>query len=64
MMKQAKLWTNKYFVALSATIACVLWGSAFPVFENYVRRVGAYRYYGKSSRVGRFLLAALLCLHY
>ncbi len=32
-MKQNTLWTNKYFVGLMAVIACILWGSAFPVLK-------------------------------
>ena len=63
MMKQAKLWTNKYFVALSATIACVLWGSAFPVLKITYAELGLTGD-DTASRVvlagGRFLLAALL----
>lgn len=30
---QDNIWTNKYFVALMAIIACILWGSAFPVLK-------------------------------
>jgi drug/metabolite transporter (DMT)-like permease len=29
----SKLWTNKYFAALMAVLACILWGSAFPVLK-------------------------------
>lgn len=32
-MTQNNIWTNKYFVALMAVIACILWGSAFPVLK-------------------------------
>ena len=32
-MTQGSIWTNKYFVALMAVIACILWGSAFPVLK-------------------------------
>lgn len=31
--KNRSIWTNKYFVALMAIIACILWGSAFPVLK-------------------------------
>ena len=27
------IWTNKYTAAVLAIIACVLWGSAFPVLK-------------------------------
>jgi len=30
---ESKLWTNKYFAALMAVLACILWGSAFPVLK-------------------------------
>lgn len=30
---QNSIWTNKYFVTLMAVIACILWGSAFPVLK-------------------------------
>lgn len=33
MVEQQTIWTNKYFVALMAVIACILWGSAFPVLK-------------------------------
>ncbi|MDI9458587.1 MAG: DMT family transporter [Bacillota bacterium] len=32
-MVESKLWTNKYFAALMAVLACILWGSAFPVLK-------------------------------
>ncbi len=32
-MSKKVLWTNKIFVAVMAVIACVLWGSAFPVLK-------------------------------
>lgn len=32
-MTKQSIWTNKYFVALMAAIACILWGSAFPVLK-------------------------------
>lgn len=32
-MTHDNIWTNKYFVALMAVIACILWGSAFPVLK-------------------------------
>ncbi len=32
-MTQNSIWTNKYFVAGMAAIACILWGSAFPVLK-------------------------------
>jgi len=57
------LWTNKYFVALMATIACVLWGSAFPVLKL---TYGELQLHGNDtiSRVFlaglRFFLAAIL----
>lgn len=63
MMKQKNLWTNKYFVALTATIACILWGSAFPVLKITYAELGLTAD-DTASRVvlagGRFLLAALL----
>ena len=31
--RQQTLWTNKYFVAAMAVVACILWGSAFPVLK-------------------------------
>lgn len=33
LVTQKNIWTNKYFVALMAVIACILWGSAFPVLK-------------------------------
>lgn len=32
-LQQENLWTNRYFVAIMAIIACILWGSAFPVLK-------------------------------
>ena len=32
-MNENTIWTNKYFVAFMAIIACILWGSAFPVLK-------------------------------
>lgn len=32
-MQKKNLWTNKYFAAALAALACVLWGSAFPVLK-------------------------------
>lgn len=32
-MAEKTIWLNKYFVALMAVIACILWGSAFPVLK-------------------------------
>ncbi|HKM43778.1 MAG TPA: DMT family transporter [Limnochordia bacterium] len=32
-MKQQTIWTKKYFIAFMAVIACILWGSAFPVLK-------------------------------
>lgn len=63
MSKQKTLWTNKYFVALAAVIACILWGSAFPVLKITYAELGLTAE-DTASRVvlagGRFLLAALL----
>ncbi len=33
LVRQSNLWTNKYFVAFMSVIACILWGSAFPVLK-------------------------------
>lgn len=33
LVTQKNIWTNKFFVALMAVIACILWGSAFPVLK-------------------------------
>ncbi len=33
LVTQDNVWTNKYFVAVMAVIACILWGSAFPVLK-------------------------------
>jgi drug/metabolite transporter (DMT)-like permease len=33
ILVESKLWTNKYFAALMAVLACILWGSAFPVLK-------------------------------
>ncbi len=32
-MVKTTIWRNKYFVAFMAVIACILWGSAFPVLK-------------------------------
>ena len=62
-MQPKNIWTNKYFVVLMAIIACVLWGSAFPVLKvTYAElQLGADDI---SSRLllagGRFLLASLM----
>ncbi len=34
------LWTNKYFAAVMAVIACILWGSAFPVLKVTYAELG------------------------
>ncbi len=62
-MIQRTLWTNKYFVVLMAVVACILWGSAFPVLKVTYAQL-ELRPDDISSRLilagGRFFLAALL----
>lgn len=57
------IWTNKYFVVLMAVVACILWGSAFPVLKVTYAEL-ELRPDDVSSRLllagGRFFLAALL----
>lgn len=33
LLTKQNLWTNKYFAAVMAVFACILWGSAFPVLK-------------------------------
>ncbi len=62
-MVQKTIWTKKYFVVLMAVIACILWGSAFPVLKVTYAQL-ELRPDDVSSRLllagGRFFLAALL----
>ena len=62
-MKQDTLWTNPYFAAVMAVIACILWGSAFPVLKvTYAELQMAPNHI--AGRVllagGRFFLASLM----
>lgn len=57
------MWTNKYFVALMAVIACILWGSAFPVLKiTYAElQIGPSDVSARMLIAGvRFLLAGLM----
>ena len=38
-MKQ-NIWTNKYFAAVMALTACLLWGSSFPVLKVTYAELG------------------------
>lgn len=62
-MSRTKIFTNKYVVAILAIIACVLWGSAFPVLKVTYSELGLDSS-DTLSRVllagGRFLLASLM----
>lgn len=61
-MKQ-NIWTNKYFVAVMAVIACILWGSAFPVLKiTYAElQIGTDDVSARMLIAGaRFLLAGLM----
>jgi len=60
---KTNIWTNKYFVALMAVIACILWGSAFPVLKiSYAElQIGPSDVSARMLIAGaRFLLAGLL----
>lgn len=62
-MIKTNIWTNKYFVALMAVIACILWGSAFPVLKiSYAElQIGPSDVSARMLIAGaRFLLAGLL----
>ena len=62
-MTQNNIWTNKYFVALMAVIACILWGSAFPVLKiTYAElQIGTADVSARMLIAGaRFLLAGLM----
>lgn len=64
-MDSRNLWTNKYFVAVMAIIACILWGSAFPVLKITYQelQIGSG---DVSARMliagGRFLLAGVILM--
>ncbi len=62
-VEQKTLWTNKYFVTLMAVIACILWGSAFPVLKVTYAEL-QLEANDISSRLllagGRFFLASLM----
>lgn len=62
-MKQKTLWTNSYFVALMAIIACILWGSAFPVLKVTYNELNLATDDVLSRLLlagGRFLLASIM----
>ena len=64
-MKTASLWTNKYFVAVMAVIACILWGSAFPVLKITYQelQIGTGDVSARMLIAGaRFLLAGLILI--
>lgn len=62
-MSRSKLFTNKLVVTLLAVIACILWGSAFPVLKVTYAELGLLPS-DTLSRVllagGRFFLASLM----
>ena len=62
-MKPNTIWKNKYFVAVMAVIACILWGSAFPVLKiTYAElQIGVDDVSARMLIAGaRFLLAGLM----
>lgn len=62
-LKTASIWTNKYFVAVMAIIACILWGSAFPVLKITYQelQIGTGDVSARMLIAGaRFLLAGLI----
>ena len=62
-VEQKTLWTNKYPVPFMAVIACILWGSAFPVLKVTYAEL-QLEANDISSRLllagGRFFLASLM----
>jgi drug/metabolite transporter (DMT)-like permease len=65
ILKTASLWTNKYFVAVMAVIACILWGSAFPVLKITYQelQIGTGDVSARMLIAGaRFLLAGLILI--
>lgn len=52
-MAENSIWTNKYFAAVMAVIACVLWGSAFPVLKVSYAELGL----GSGDTSARMLIA-------
>lgn len=63
LLQQEKLWTNRYFVAIMAIFACILWGSAFPVLKiTYAElQIGTNDVAARMMIAGaRFLLAGLI----
>lgn len=62
-MQNQTIWTNKYFVALMSVIACILWGSAFPVLKlTYAElQIGVHDVSARMLLAGaRFFLAGVL----
>ncbi len=62
-MGHSNIWTNRYFVALMAVVACILWGSAFPVLKiSYAElQLTATDISARMLLAGsRFLLAGLM----
>ncbi|HHV43411.1 MAG TPA: DMT family transporter [Firmicutes bacterium] len=62
-MKSSSLWTNKCFVAFMAVVACILWGSAFPILKlTYAElQLTPTDVYSRLLLAGgRFLLASVM----